>query len=227
MQQQELVYLQAQIQYNTDYFTLNYLAGLVDTTLERIEKPVMADTLQSDFYNSVFYKRFITDSMRLANERLLIKYEYKPRIGAYADAGLMTSLYATPYKNVGFSAGVSLVIPIYDGHQKKMKYSKIDIQERTRQNNREFYVNQYRMQVALLKQQLLATDLLVNKIQTQIEYARTLIDANGKLLQTGDITMKDYVIAINNYINAQNLLAQNNISRFRIVNQINYWNIKQ
>ncbi|MGN6166385.1 MAG: TolC family protein [Flavisolibacter sp.] len=224
MQQQELTYLQAQIQYNTDYLTLNYLSGLVDTTIERIDKPQIADTLTSQFYNSVFYTRFTTDSLRLANERSLIDYQYKPKIGAYTDAGYNSSLQVTPYKNFGFSAGISLTIPIYDGHQKRLKYAQVDLKERTRQANKEFFINQYRQQVAQLKQQLYATDLLVNKINQQIAYSHTLIEANGKLLQTGDITMKDYVLAINNYLSAQNLLTQNNISRLRIVNQINYWN---
>lgn len=227
MQQQELTYLQAQIQYNTDYLTLNYLSGLVDTTIERINKPQIADTLAPQFYNSVFYTRFTTDSLRLANERSLIDYQYKPKIGAYTDAGYNSSLQVAPYKNFGFSAGVSLTIPIYDGHQKRLKYAQVDLKERTRQANKEFFINQYRQQVAQLKQQLYATDLLVNKINQQIEYSHTLIEANGKLLQTGDITMKDYVLAINNYLNAQNLLTQNNISRLRIVNQINYWNVNR
>jgi len=227
MQQQELTYLQAQIQYNTDYLTLNYLSGLDDTTIERIEKPQVSDTLTSQFYNSVFYTRFTTDSLRLANEKSLIDYQYKPKVGAYTDAGYNSSLQVTPYKNFGFSAGVSLTIPIYDGHQKRLKYAQVDLKERTRQANKEFFINQYRQQIAQLKQQLYATDLLVNKINQQIEYSHTLIEANGKLLQTGDITMKDYVLAINNYLNAQNLLTQNNITRLRIVNQINYWNANQ
>jgi outer membrane protein TolC len=227
MQQQELTYLQAQIQYNTDYLTLNYLSGLVDTTIERIEKPQVSDTLTSQFYNSVFYTRFTTDSLRLANEKSLIDYQYKPKVGAYTDAGYNSSLQVTPYKNFGFSAGVSLTIPIYDGHQKRLKYAQVDLKERTRQANKEFFINQYRQQIAQLKQQLYAADLLVNKINQQIEYSHTLIEANGKLLQKGDITMKDYVLAINNYLNAQNLLTQNNITRLRIVNQINYWNANQ
>lgn len=224
MQQQELFYLQAQIQYNTDYLTLNYLAGMVDTAIARISKPTLADTMQTDIYNTVFNTRFITDSLRLANERLLIDYQYKPKIGAYADGGYNSSLQVMPYKNFGFSAGVSLTIPIYDGRQKQLKYSKLNILERTRQANRDFFINQYRQQIALLKQQLYATDLLVNKINQQITFSHTLIVANGKMLQTGDITMKDYVIAISNYLNAQNLLTQNSISRLRILNQINYYN---
>ena len=82
------------------------------------------------------------------------------------------------------------------------------------------------MQWQQLRQQLVAIDLLVNKINKQIEYAHTLILANGKLLETGDITMKDYVTAINNYLSAQNLLTQNHISRLKILSQVNYWNVK-
>jgi outer membrane protein TolC len=226
MQQQELTWLQAQIQYNNDFLTLNYLSGLVDTTLERIEKPALTDSLSQDFYNTVFYSRFITDSLRLANEKELVNFEYKPKIGAYTDAGYNSSLQNTPYKNFGVSAGVSLTIPLYDGRQKQMKLARIDIQERTRQSNREFYVNQHNMQLLQLKQQLLSIDLMVEKINKQIGYAHTLIVANGKLLQTGDITMKDYVTAINNYLQAQNLLTQNNINRLKILNQVNYWNMK-
>jgi outer membrane protein TolC len=226
MQQQELTWLQAQIQYNNDFLTLNYLSGLVDTTIERIQKPALTDSLGMDFYNTVFYSRFITDSLRLANEKDLVNYEYKPKIGAYTDAGYNSSLQNTPYKNFGVSAGVSVTIPIYDGRQKQMKLARIDIQERTRQNKRAFYVNQHNMQLLQLKQQLLSIDLMVEKINKQIGYAHTLIVANGKLLQTGDITMKDYVTAINNYLQAQNLLTQNNINRLKILNQVNYWNMK-
>lgn len=224
MQQQELVYLQAQNQYAADYLTLNYLTGIVDTTVQRIEKPGLQEVLQNNLDSSIFLKRFTTDSLRLVNEKELIAYEYKPKIGAYVDGGYNSSLQIAPYKNFGFSAGLSLTIPIYDGHQKQLKYAQVNIRERTRQANKEFFVNQYYQQVAQLRKQLRATDLLVDKINKQIEYSHTLIIANNKLLETGDIMMRDYVSAINNYLNAQNLLTLNTIERLRTVNQINYWN---
>jgi hypothetical protein len=224
MQQQQFSFLQSQIQYNTDYLSLNYLTGIVDTTIERIERPSLNDTMQFDFYNSVFYQRFTTDSLRLATEKALINYQYKPRIGAYSDAGYVSSLLETPYKNFGFSLGVSLNIPIYDGHQKQYRLSQVDIMERTRLTNRSFFVNQYKQQIAQLNQQLHASDLLVKTINEQIKYINTLLTANAKLLQTGDIRVSDYVLAITNYMNAKNLLNQNYINRLRIVNQINYWN---
>jgi outer membrane protein TolC len=223
MQQQELIYLQAQIQYNTDYLTLNYLAGIADTSIQQLQEPLLTDTVSADLYQSIFVQPFLTDSLRLVNEKILIDYLYKPRLGAYTDAGFTSSLQYTPYKNFGFSAGVSLVIPIYDGRQKQLKYSKIVLQEKSRLTNKDFFVNQYRQQIAVLQQQLSAINLLVNKIRQQISYAYTLVTANSKLLETGDITMKDYITAISNYLNAKNLLIQNNITRLKIVNQLNYW----
>ncbi len=224
LQQQQFTYLQSQIQYNADYLTLNYLAGMVDTTVQRISNPHLNDSMQFDFYHSVFYQRFTTDSLRLATEKAIISYQYKPRIGAYTDAGYISSLVGTPYRNFGLSFGVSLAIPIYNAHQKQYRLRQVDLRENTRLNNKTFFVNQYKQQIAQLNQQLHASDLLVKTINEQIKYVQTLISANAKLLQTGDIRISDYVLALTNYVNARNILNQNYINRLRIVNQIHYWN---
>lgn len=224
LQQQQFTYLQSQIQYNTDYLTLNYLAGIVDTTVQRISNPNLNDSMQFDFYRSVFYQRFTTDSLRLATEKAIINYEYKPRLGAYTDAGYVSSLLENPYRNFGISFGLSLAVPIYNAHQKQYRLRQVDLRERSRAANKTFFVNQYKQQIAQLNQQLHASDLLVKTINEQIKYVQTLISANAKLLQTGDIRISDYVLAITNYMNARNILNQNYINRLRIVNQINYWN---
>ena len=225
MQQQELSYQQAIIQYNSDFLGLNYLAGIKDTTIREIEPPRITDSITGDFYNSVFFTRFRTDSLRFANEKALINYQYRPKLGGYADAGYLSSLQYLPYRNFGFSAGVSLLVPIYDGHQKQKRLAGVNLREQTLNYNRDFYVGQYELQIQQLKQQIAAIDQLVSQINKQIEYTRTLIVANGKLLQRGDIMVKDYITAINAYLVARNLLTQNNINRLRIANQIAYWNV--
>lgn len=223
LQQQELSYLQAQIQYSADYLTLNYLAGVVDTTIQPLVEPSLADTLPHDLYSSVFFQRYITDSLRIENERKLIAYSYRPSISAFTDAGYNSTLQVQPYKNFGFSMGLNLKIPIYDGHQRSLKNQKLDIEERTRIANRSFFINQYQQQIAQLNLQLHATDSLFQKIQRQIEYTRTLIESYGKLLQTSDVKVTEFVTAITNYLNAQNIFRQTVISRLRIMNQLNYY----
>jgi outer membrane protein TolC len=224
MQQQELTYLQAQIQYNADYLTLNYLAGIVDTSIARIEEPGLEDSLPHDFYSSTFYQRYITDSLRIVNERRLIDFSYRPTIGAFGDAGFNSSMQMTPYKNLGYSVGVNIKMPLYDAHQKRLKYQKLDIEERTRVTNKNFFINQYNQQVAQLYIQLNATNMLFEKIKQQVNYTKTLIIAYEKLLETGDIKITEFVTAITNYLNARNSFRQNFISRLKIMNQVNYWN---
>ncbi len=223
-QQQQLTLLQSLMQYTTDYLTLNYMAGIVDTVVEKIARPSINDTAQFDFYHSVFFRRYITDSLRLENEKRLIDYEYKPKIGTFVNTGYNSTMTFQPYKNFGVSGGVNITLPIYDNHQKQLRYNQINLLEQSRRVNRDFYVNQYNQQIRQLNMQLHATDDLVPRIQEQVRYVRTLIEANEIQLQTGDVKITDHVMAINNYLAARNLLNQNLISRLKIVNQINYWN---
>lgn len=224
LQQQELTFLQAQIQYNADYLALNYLAGIVDTTVTTLTEPRFADSLPQNFFSSVFYQRYVTDSLRIQAERRLIDYSYKPQLSAVADGGYNSTLQNTPYKNFGFSVGVNLRIPIYDGRQKSLKYQRLDIDEQNRVRARDFFVAQYQQQIGTLTRQLQSTELLFDKIKTQVAYTRTLIEAYGKLLQTGDVKVTDVITAITNFLNAQNTFRQNVISRLRIQSQIAYFN---
>ena len=43
----------------------------------------------------------------------------------FADAGFLTSTPWNFYRHFGYSAGVSLSIPIYDGHQKEKEKQKL------------------------------------------------------------------------------------------------------
>ena len=155
---------------------------------------------------------------------MLIDLNYRPKINAYGDAGYNSSLTFQPYKNWGASVGVNLTIPIYDGRQKKLQYTKIDIQERTRMFKRDFFIQQRNQQILQLVQQLNSTDKLIDQINKQIKYTETLIKVNEKLLATGDIRLIDFILTLSNYINAKNLATQNYISRLKIIGQLNYWN---
>ena len=160
----------------------------------------------------------------MRNSRSLIDFSYRPKANLYADGGFSSSFQYEGYKNFGVSFGVTVSVPIYDGHQRKMQYSKLNIAERTRVSYKDFFTSQYSQQVAQLTQQLKATEDLIGQINDQVRYSQALIDVNEKLLGTGDARIADYILALSNYLNAKNLLTQNNITRLQIINQINYWN---
>ena len=223
-QQQKLSIKQLNIQLQNDFATLNYLSGIADTALATLAEPGIIVNQLPEISQSVFFQKFTIDSLQLTNSRSLVDFSYRPRVSLYADAGYNSTLTYLPYKNFGTSFGVNLVLPIYDGKQRKLQYSKISIAERTRQGYKDFFKVQYHQQVAQLSQQLSATGELIEEINHQIKYAEGLINVNIKLLETGDAKIADLVIAVNNYLTAKNLLTQNKVSRLQIINQINYWN---
>jgi outer membrane protein TolC len=226
MQQQEILISQLRNNFQNDFSTLNYLCGINDTVAIPLKKPEIVLSILPDAENSVFYQQFLNDSLKLRNNDALIDYKYKPKVNLYGDGGYLTSFSGEAYKNFGFSVGVNIVVPIYDGKQKKMQHDKIGIAEQSRQQYRDYFKTQYSQQIAQLFQQLHAAEQLVIQSTNQIKYAETLIEANQKLLETGDAHMADYILAIGNYMNAKNTITLNSINQLQIINQINYWNRK-
>ena len=224
MKQEGLLLRQLEIQFRNDHGTLNYLCGIVDTSATLLDDPRIVLQGLPDISNSVFFRQFHLDSLKLRNNRSLVDYSYRPKASLYADGGYSSTFAYQGYKNFGMSFGVTVTVPIYDGHQRKMQYSKLAIAERTRSNYKDFFTSQYSQQIAQLRQQLQATEDLIGQIDEQVKYSQALIDVNGKLLGTGDAKIADYIIALSNYLSAKNLLTQNNITRLQIINQINYWN---
>jgi outer membrane protein TolC len=223
LQQQLLLVRQSEIQFRNDCATLNYLSGIVDTSMVSLTPPDLKLGTMPDIYNSPYYRQYTLDSLNLINQQKLIMFSYKPRLNIYADAGYVSSLQYEPYKNFGMSAGLNFSVPIYDGKQRKIKYQKINIAEDTRQHYKDYFLRQYSQQIAQLSQQLQATESLINDINGQVKYSGTLIDVNKKLLETGEVRITDLILAINTFLNARNLLNQNYVNRMQIINQINYW----
>jgi|ERR1017187_1089429 hypothetical protein len=224
LQQQQLIRSQFLVQYKNDYATLNFLAGIIDTTTASLTPPEITLGRNVTNDNTPFFLKYKIDSLRLTNQKSAVSVGYRPKVNLFADAGYQSSFTITPYKNFGTNVGISLSIPIYDGHQKQLQYSRLDIEERTRQRKKDYFTTQLTQQIYQLQQQLFELEKLSGPINKQIEYLETLIGVNGKLLETGDIKITDYVFSINNYISSRNLVVQNMEARYQIMNQLNYWN---
>jgi outer membrane protein TolC len=226
IQQEELLIRQLRIQYQNDFGTLNYMAGLQDTAYVQIDSPNLKLVVLPDLNETIYYQKFTIDSLKIITDDKQIDFNYRPKLSLYADAGYISSFAITPYKNFGFSAGAALTVPIYDGRQRKMLHQKNFIADQSRLTYRDFFSTQYYQQVKQLKQQLSLSEQLIESAQLQVKYAEGLIKAQHKQLVTGDTRIADYIIAIGNYLNAQNIITQNMVNQLQIINQINYWNRK-
>jgi outer membrane protein TolC len=221
---QEILVSDLQMQYQKEVSTLNILCGLPDTTFEQMFLPEIVLNAAINQANSPFFTRFAVDSLRITNEKLLIDRNYKPSINWFFDAGLLNNVPRDIYKNFGFNVGLSLSIPIYDGHQRKLNFDKLRIAENTRTLYADYFKQQYNQQLQQLYTELRKTQEIIPQIKAQFVVAETIIKQDKYLLNTGNISITEYVVALKNYTSIKRNLNQYQVKILQIINEINYWN---
>lgn len=224
LRQQETTVRQLETQYQNEFATLNYLSGLTDTTTVNLPNPDLHFPVIPPVVNTVFYRQFALDSLQIRANDQLIDIAYRPTVNLYSDAGFNSSFASQGWKNVGFSIGIGATVLLYDGQQRRLRHEKTALLENTRQGYRDFFLQQFQQEIAQAQQQLSALDQLDTSVQAQLQTARALIEANGRLLRTGDARVVDYLVAISSQLNAQNQLTLNQINRFQILNQLQFRN---
>lgn len=223
LQQQDIQLIQVRNQYRNAFRSLHYLCGVIDTATYQLAFPALKLEKLPELQKSIFYQQFVTDSLNLAISDKQIDYSYQPKLNLFGELGFNSSLTTVPWKNFGPNFGLNLSIPIYDGHQKRMQHEQIAVSEQTRKNYREFFTKQYGQQINQLILQLTDVQNLAGRIKKQITYSQTLVDADRKLLETGEVSVVEYIMAISNLLTTKNQLIQNEIEKNQIVNQLNYW----
>lgn len=227
VKQQELVLLQLKQQYQNDLALLNYLTGETDTTFVNLKKPEITIKTIQNSDKIVFLKRFEVDSLKLENQNKLIDNGYKPAISLLGDAGYLSSFAYLPYKNFGFSVGFGVSVPIYDGNQRSLQHQKNETALATNRTYKNNFNRQYKQQLLMLNQKLKQVAEIENQLQSQLIITEALIEANKKLLPTGDSKITEYVIAVGNLLSIKNAISQNNINKLQIINEINYWSFNE
>ena len=225
--QQIMFVKQDEKNYRISFSMLNYLCGTGDTSFVTLPDPDLTVEELPTLQNSVFYQQFVADSLALVMEDRQFDFTYNPKFSLYADAGYVSSLVATPWRNFGVSAGFSLSVPVYDGNQRKLQHQKMEIAQKTNGHYRDFFEKQYYQKINQLYQQLDYDNQIVRQDISHIALVRDLMDSYHKLMNTGDVSVVEYYMAINNYLNAGSNLIQNKMSRYQVINEINYWNRKK
>ena len=139
------------------------------------------------------------------------------------DAGLINNDPSIIYKNLGFSLGISMTLPVYDGNQRKLNYAKLKLSEETRKGYSDFFKQQYTQQFHQLNNELRQTQDIIPKLEEQLKIAESIIKFDSDLLNNGGITITDYVIAIKNLLTFKQNLNHYRVKALKIINEINYW----
>lgn len=221
---QELLVNDLHIQYQNEISSLFNLCGLNDTIYPQLAIPEIQLNSPANEANSPLFTRFFVDSLRIRNEKLQIDRKYSPSVNWFADAGLVNNKPQDMVRNFGFSAGLSLSVPIYDGRQRKLNYQKLEIAENTRINYAGYFKNQYSQQLQQLYTELKKNREIIPQVNQQLDFAGMVIKQDRNLLNTGNVSITEYVMALKNYIAVKRNLNQYQIKILQIITEINYWN---
>jgi outer membrane protein TolC len=221
---QELLMNDLLLQYQKEISALNILCGLPDTAYEQLVLPDIRLNSPVNEANSPFFTRFIVDSLKIQNEKLLIDRNYKPSVNWFSDAGIVNNIPREISKNIGFSVGLNLSFPIYDGQQRKLNYEKLKIAENSRTNYASYFKRQFSQQLQQLYKELKMTEEILLQVNEQLVLEESVIKQQKSLINIGNISITDYVTTLKNYITIKRSVNQYQLKILQIITEINYWN---
>ncbi|MCX6306573.1 MAG: TolC family protein [Bacteroidetes bacterium] len=208
--------------YRKEFWNLNLICGIGDTAACSLTLPVVQDTVTKPIENSLFFRRFMIDSLLIRNEQLLIDRRYQPVVSWFADGGIVNNEPRYLYQNVGISGGISMTLPVFDGNQRKISYNKIRMREETRRNYEENFRFLYQTQLKQLQAELEVTRKSARENEKQVSLVQQLVDADHILLNSGSLPISDYILALKNLVEARHAGLLYRIRTQYIVNEINF-----
>ncbi|MGC1390610.1 MAG: TolC family protein [Bacteroidales bacterium] len=221
-QSQEIIVKQLESQYKKDLSSLNELCGINDPGLYELVEPELKIKGTPDISKSPALLHYEIDSIRIENEKATIDVRYKPKINWFADAGFLSSNPWNFYKHFGYSAGISLNIPIYDGKQRGIEKQKLEFDQNTRQTYENTYRKQYFQQIQQLSIEFKALIELAENTEAQLKTSDQLVNALKEQLEAGIIQMTEYISAVKNYKTINRNINLINVQKLQVINEMNF-----
>ncbi len=221
-QSQEILVKQLKSQFRKELTLLNQLCGLTDTAWYELADPELQINGTPDISKSPSYIQYKIDSIRIENEKVAIDINYRPKVSWFADAGILTSNPWNFYRHFGYSAGLSLNIPVYDGKQRGIEKQKLEFSENSRKTYQTNYRNQYYQQVQQLDNELNTLNETYTQIENQLKTADQLTSDLKVQLEAGIIMMTEYINALKNLRTISRNLNLVNIQKHQVINEMNF-----
>ena len=221
-QSQEILINQLMAQLKKDIYNINQLCGINEPGSTSFTVPAVSKKDRKDINSSPLLMQYKLDSLKIINEKASVDLRYHPKLSWQADAGFISSTSFNFYQHYGFSAGLNLSIPIYDGHLKKIDYQKLAISEDSRLNYETFFKNQFQQQVAQLNKELSDNKVVEEQLKTQLHSVEELINMSRVQLNYGNMSVTEFINAAKNYITVNMSLSQVQLKELLLTNELNY-----
>ena len=219
---QKILIKQLNNSFYNELVNLNSLCGIEDTSIVELVKVELPSFIENNLALRPAYLQFSIDSLSNYQNKLKLGLNYRPRINLYADAGFNAITPENIPNRLGTSIGFNLIVPIYDGNKKKLQIDKINYEEDSRINFRNFYVKQHSSEYYRLSRQLVFTQEIISDIKSQIAEQENIINLYKSEIEKGLVRFMDFMTILSNYALAKNNLTITEANQQQIINMMNY-----
>ena len=212
-----------QANYNRDFLDLNLLCGIKDATilvLNDIQLPL--HTIQAD--TSAFVKKYILDSLNLQAIQKISELKYKPRLNLTVNGGLNTVNFTDIPQRFGIAAGLSFIMPIYDGHQRQITRQQTAIQLQTNTAYKTNFQLQNEVRIHKIMTELQSYQQRMAIANQQLDDYATLLSSYKKEIIQGQMSVINYITVLKSKmaLSRDYLILKTN--QQLLINAYNYWN---
>jgi hypothetical protein len=222
LQQSEINWQAAKVQYLQDLLALNIMCNINDTALVRLEYPNLQQKPVFNFDNNPYLTRYKIDSLIVERNRRMIDIYYRPKLNVTADGGINAVKFANIPRNYGASIFLDFSIPIYNGNQRKLQYQKLNVSQLNIKNYRNQYITRLTLKLKTINEQIRVNKTLLELIEKQNTDIENLLKISKTRLYNGDMSAIDYLLIVQRYLNIKVNVNQLNVQRFRLVSEFNY-----
>jgi len=174
--------------------------------------------------SSKFLEKFRSDSLREVYNLESANLKYKPQFSVYGNTGLKAMEFQGIQRKFGIMGGLTMFIPIYDGHQKEFISQQTEINIQNIANyKQDFLIQKSNRQKALYSSLVLIVER-IDILQAQLNDYQKLIELYQSELKAGNLEMINYMNTIRAYSTLQNELTVNEINKLLLINESNYYN---
>lgn len=212
-----------QANYNRDFLDLNLLCGIRDTTVQQLsDLHLTLHTALPD--TSTFVKKYLLDSLNLQALQKVSELKYKPRLNLFVNGGLNTSYFSEIPRRVGVSAGLNFVVPIYDGHQRKITREQTAIQLQTNSAYRSNFQLQNEVRTQKILAELHSYNARIDISGEQLQGYETLLTTYKKEIIQGQMSVINYITVLKNRMAVARDYLVLKSNQQLLINAYNYWN---
>jgi len=208
--------------YKSAILQLYELCGIQDTAIVDISPVVLEQSSRT--MNSNFTQKYVLDSLATVAEQQLFETKYRPQLQLFMNAGLNAIELQDIEHKFGMSAGLSLLIPIFDGGQRDLTRQQSYLAKGTISQYRKYSEHVIALQCEDLRSQIESLRKDIESLTGQIKDFEDLLKISVKQLQTGNMSMIDYLALVRNFIELRVRSIEVETEYQLGINNYNYWN---